>query len=250
MIMQTDALDRIKAYAKSISVPEGALGVRSVVQTMVRAKDGATGVDYYGIANTDDVDLEQEVVLPGGADLKYIQANRKMFADHRYGSDDVVGKIRAFIPVRDGSGRQTAWRVRFHLASTEAGQTAAKIIDELGGIGLSVGFIGEEMGPVTPEEKAIYGKGQPISRIVRRWNWFELSTTCMPCNKSCQTDQVTRDEKHAAEVEKLVSRGLISRVGAQKLGLPIEAERKIHAMPRKVFVPDGKGGGIVLVRRA
>jgi hypothetical protein len=158
MILDNAAIDRLAAYAKSIGAEGSALGIKSTVQPMQRVKDGATGVDYYGIANSTDIDLEDEVVVPSGADRAYIQANGKMFADHKYGQSDVVGKIRAYIPVMSG-GSQSAWKVRFHLASTDAGMTAAKIIDELGGIGLSVGFFAKDYGPPSAEEKTLYGKG-------------------------------------------------------------------------------------------
>lgn len=251
MMIQDDAISRLGAYAKSIGVPDGAVGVRSTVQPMVRVKDGATGVDYYGTANTLDVDLEEEVVVPGGADLGYIGKNRMMFADHKYGISDAVGKIRAFIPVLTGD-LQTAWKVRFHLTdATEAGRTAKALIDDLGSIGLSVGFIPIDRGPATADERERYGKGGKQPRnIVREWYWFELSPTCLPCNKVCHSETVRRDEKYAAEVERLVTKGRISREGASALGLPIRAERRVHPVARKVFVPDGKGGGVTLVRRA
>jgi hypothetical protein len=143
---------------------------------MQRVKDGATGVDYYGIANSTDIDLEDEVVVPDGANRAYIQANGKMFADHKYGQSDVVGKIRAYIPVMSG-GSQSAWKVRFHLASTDAGMTAAKIIDELGGIGLSVGFFAKDYGPPSAEEKTLYGKG---GRPRRRSCGRGIGLSCPP----------------------------------------------------------------------
>jgi hypothetical protein len=252
MILDNAAIDRLAAYAKSIGAEGSALGIKSTVQPMQRVKDGATGVDYYGIANSTDIDLEDEVVVPDGANRAYIQANGKMFADHKYGQSDVVGKIRAYIPVMSG-GSQSAWKVRFHLASTDAGMTAAKIIDELGGIGLSVGFFAKDYGPPSPDEKAAYSKGgKGPSSVVRAWDWFELSTTCLPANKACQAPKVTYDEKHAAQVEELVTKGTISRVGAHALGLPITPERTVfRAQPMKrVAVVGADGKTITLVRRA
>ena len=246
MNADTKTIDRITAYAKSIGF-EGEVCVKSIVQPMIRRKEGIDGYDYEGIANTDDVDLEGEVVRPDGADKDYLDANRSMFADHKYGTMDVVGKIRVFKRIREG-GRHRAWQVKFKLATTEMGLTTAKIIDELGGIGLSVGFIAREYGPPTAEEKTLYTKGgKSPHNIIRSWEWFELSTTALPANKACQTAAVTYDEKYAADVERLVTKGTITRAGASKLGLPITAERKVFAVnPRRVILPDGS----VVVRRA
>jgi len=248
MMTDTATFDRLLAYGKSLGVDGSAVGMKSAVQSFTRVKAGQDGVyDYIATANTDDIDLDNEVVLPGGADKSYIEVNRMMFADHNYTTNDVVGKIRAFTRYPN-SQAQTAWKVRFRLAPTEVGRTTKAIVDEYGEIGLSIGFFARDYGPPDADEKTLYTReGKTPSAIVRKWDWFELSTTALPSNKSCRIEGVRSDEKYAANVERMVTKGLISREGAARLGLPIGEDRKSFAIPkpRRVLLPSGG----VIVRR-
>jgi hypothetical protein len=248
MIADRKTIDRVADYAKSLGLPGDGLGIKSTVQEFTRVKAGETGYDYIAIANTVDIDLEDEVVRPDGADKTYLEANRMMFADHNYGTNDVVGKIRAISRVYGPGGMQTAWKVRFRPSeSTEVGRTTKALIEELGGIGVSIGFIAQEYGAPTAEEKALFiQSGETLRSVVRAWKWFELSTTALPANKSCQTQGMVVDEKYAAEVERLVTKGVVTRQGASRLGLPITPERTMFPVERKrIVLPDGTA----LIRR-
>lgn len=238
MIPNQNAIDRLLAYGKGLGLTEGPLGIKSTVGARFKRVDDPetpSRPDYIAIANTDDLDLDDEIVMPSGANTSYIKANGKLFANHNYENADVVGSIRS-MSAYPSTANHKAWQVRIKLTTLEAGETVRKIIEETGTIGLSVGFFAREYGPPTPEEKKAYSVGAKTPRsIVRQWDWFELSATALPCNKACQTMGIATDEKHAAEIERLVTKGLISRNGAAKLGLPVGAERKFF----RVSTPHG-----------
>jgi hypothetical protein len=244
MIANNETLTRIAGRAKELGLPDGPIGIRSTLGgQFMRVEDAnqPEAPDYIAFANTDDVDLEDEVVDPRGADLSYIRRNAKLFADHQYGTESVVGHIRAFSAFPSPQDHR-AWQVKFKLISTEAGRTVRTIIEETGSIGLSVGFIAREFGPPTAEEAKAYTKAARRPRsIIRKWDWFELSATALPANKACQTMGVVYDEKRLGEVESLVTKGLISRKGAAMLGFPVEHRRKFVpvATPRRVVNLDG-----------
>ena len=243
MIPNTTAIDRLIAYGKNLGLDDGPLGIKSSVGVRFKRvddKETPDRPDYIAFANTDDLDLDEEIVVPGGARLDYIKKNLKIFANHSYENDDVVGAIRS-ISAYPSTANHKAWQVRFKLTTLEAGETVRKIIEETGTIGLSVGFFAREYGPPTPEEIKAYSVGTKRPRsIVREWDWFELSATALPCNKACQTTGIATDAKHAAEIERLVTKGAITRSGAARLGLPIGPERKFF----RVVTPEG-----VILRR-
>lgn len=247
MLTDTKRYERLHAYAKGLGIDGDSVAVQFTRKSVTRVKAGDNGeVDYIAIANTDDIDLDEEVVVPAGADKTYIEANKMMFADHNYGTMDVVGKIRAITRYPDGLP-QTAWRVRFRLADTEVGKATRAIIDKFGDIGLSVGFFARDYGPPTPEEKKAYTKGgKTPNAVIRKWDWFELSTTPLPSNRACRVIGGEGSAKYASDIEGMVTKGLISRVGAARLGLPIGEERKVFAMPRTMLLPTGEA----LIRRS
>lgn len=158
------------------------LGVRASVDPSAHLIQKANTLDVVGMATTDDVDSEGDVVLPDGADRTYIDRNRKVFVDHWTGTDNLVGTIRSMKLVDKAGSR--GWLVR--VALIEA-CSYTPLISELAatvGIGFSIGFMPLEMGSPTAEEKAKYPGAE---RIIRRWSWYELSFTAFPCNVSCQT---------------------------------------------------------------
>ena len=133
------------------------------------------------IATTDDVDLADEVVLPGGADpASYFYTNKSVFLDHHYRSDWLVGKMRNVSPIMAG-GVHKGWAIDIQVVSTPFALDVWTIIREVG-IGTSIGFIPQDNGDPTPEEKAKY----PVATgIIRRWYWLEQSLTAFPCNVRC-----------------------------------------------------------------
>lgn len=221
-------LEKLRAFAAKAGVEPGAIGIRGVIPEFVKVTDPHDGADdYYATANTADIDLDDEVVDPKGADLAYINRNRQLFADHDYALTSVVGVIRGF-KAFPNTGAQTAWRVRIKLNTTPLGQTARTIIREHGHIGLSIGFMARDYGPPTDAEAKAFGKGGKTPRsIVRAWDWFELSVTALPCNVSCQTGETAVDEKRVVDLVELVRKGVLDRECAAALGIPVEPKRRV-----------------------
>lgn len=164
--------------------------------------------DLVVIANTDDVDSEDEVVVPGGADISYFRKNGQIFVDHCYATTSVVGKLRALSP-RPNPENVRAWRVRMHML-----RLSSQIPDDIltiaaeGGIGVSIGFVPIDFGPPTKEEADRYGTR--AKSVVRSWKWLELSVTAFPCNVACQT---------------------IGSAGAE--GIDVEKSRRLSALATK-----------------
>jgi hypothetical protein len=168
------------------------------------ALDTANGNnDIIAIATTDSIDLDDEVVLPGGADFSYIlgtngKGNRKLFVDHEYEIDSCVGSLRSLTPWPSQAAMR-GWQLRARLFDGmpyPAAEAVAKIIAQ-DGIGISIGFIADEYGAPTPDEAKRY---PGATSIVRKWRMLEASFTCMPCNVSCQTLAVSGDAKAATDI--------------------------------------------------
>jgi hypothetical protein len=134
-------------------------------------------------ANTAAIDCENEVVVPEGASLGYLEKNRKVFFEHRYNyPEDCIGAIRRGYPkLVDGE-----WMVRIGVSRCEAGDRLLRDAADFG-IGVSIGFDALDYGPPTDDEIKRYGGGVPFRSIVRKWEWIELSVTAMPCNVECQS---------------------------------------------------------------
>lgn len=198
--------------------------------------------DILVTANTGDIDLEKEVVIPSGADTSYFHRNGMIFADHKYDLEQVAGKMRRLDKYPSDTDHKS-WRVRATVANNPIGNTVMTIVRETGQIGVSIGFVAKDFGPPDEAEKKAYSKdGQSPRSVVREWDWFELSFTALPCNVACQSMAVTQGKSADMmdAVDRLVTKGLIDRNSAHLLGMPITPERKFHAVsdPRptvKVF---------------
>lgn len=171
------------------------------------------------IATTDDVDLADEVVMPGGADPgSYFYTNKAVFLDHYYSTDRMVGKMRNVSPMMVG-GVHKGWTVDIQILSTPLALDVWTIIREAG-IASSIGYIPLDQGDPTPEEKAARPNAESM---IRRWNWLEQSLTAFPCNVRCQqvassADMI--DDSKAAELDRLVTKGAIRPESAYVMGLP------------------------------
>jgi hypothetical protein len=168
------------------------------------------------VANTTDIDLESEVVDPDGAELDYILANRKVFVDHEYTVDRVVGKIRNIRRVVGDNDRTIAWKVDMgtHGALGSEVVEAAQAI----GIGASIGFQALEFGPPTKEEIERFAKdGRVPDTVVRRWRWLELSLTHFPCNVSCQSDSTSPVHDLGSRAHEAIDHGILRPDTARKL---------------------------------
>lgn len=153
------------------------------------------------IATTDDIDLDDEVVIAGGVDARYFSANRAVFIDHATGVRDRVGVARAISPW-PASGKPRGWTVDVAVDRTPLGdEVLAKC--RAGGMGVSIGFRCLDRGEPTAEEIRRHAKGGLTPRsIVRSWEWLELSFTPMPCNVACRVVGLGTDQPPARQAPK------------------------------------------------
>lgn len=191
-------------------------GVRCLKMADMTADGSPGNHDIVGIATTDAVDEDEEVVLPSGADLSYINATKGLYADHRYGMGQLIGKIRTLKMADNGRGWQFRARLYEGLANPLASD-CFKIIEQGGFIGVSIGFDAQNWGPPSPEEQKSYPR---CKSIVRNWKWVELSLTAMPCNVTCYAMAAPVDTgKQLGIIDGLVTKGLIRRESAVALGI-------------------------------
>lgn len=177
------AIDGIrKRFAKEVGdSPIGILNL-SVSKASIKANDPKNPDDIVCVATTDFTDLDQEVIVPGGADLSYFTQNNAIFVDHNYDVESVVAKRRSMVPYPDVSAMR-GWRVRCSLIKGSRYEQTIRSLAAEGVVGCSIGLQAVDYGQPTPEEKKTY----PAARsIVRRWKWLELSFTSMPCNMECR----------------------------------------------------------------
>lgn len=216
-------IDNIRARHKlSDSTPLGVAGIFGKEMTT-----DTENRQVWCIANSDDVDLTREVVVPSGADISYFKANGNIFVDHKTTMDSWVGKMRDMRPSPDARMFK-AWRVGVWLRKTELGDDILTMASE-GGIGWSIGFIPTEHGKPTSEETKMYsGDGNECEYVIRRWKWLELSATPFPCNVNCQTQAVTRSAGAPDVIETLLSAGRIKKASAAAVGYPVRTGPSIR----------------------
>lgn len=139
--------------------------------------------DVVMIATTDATDLEDQVVLPEGADLSYFLGNRAVFADHEYTVDKAVAKLRNVGPWPNAN-HQRGWKVRANILGGKMhplGDVCMSLAQH-GILGCSIGMKVLDVGPPNRDERERYPNA---ASIVRSWLWLELSFTSLPCNADC-----------------------------------------------------------------
>lgn len=154
-------------------------------------KDASEDNGRVFIANTADVDLDNEVVVPAGADTTYFFKNRTIFLDHDYTKP--VARLR-YASLKGGK-----WVVNMTFGRTPLALEAKANVDDGVVNGSSIGFIPTDYGRPTAEEVKAYG---PHESIVRTWEWLELSLTGLPCNVGAGL--VVGEAKHATAPKKKV----------------------------------------------
>ena len=200
------------------------VGIVACVGKDVEVDTSRGNRDIIVTANTADVDLDEEIVLPGGADTGYFLANRKVVVDHMYDMASCVGHVRALNPVKVG-GETTAWKTRIGMYDLPIADDILKIARATG-IGVSIGFNPTAYGPPSDDEVAKYaGKGS-FKSIVRQWKWLELSFTAFPCNVACQSGAVIEDDSKQIQLDELVTKGVIRAESATALGMVEDAITK------------------------
>lgn len=206
MVALTDGapvIERMRAYMDSVGIAaKGPLGVVTRIKEKTRLEDDR---ELVGMATTDDMDLEEEVVLPGGADLTYVSANKSLFMDHRYDGMNKIGVIRNSTRAKSPTGAD-GWLSRVHLHNSKnplVEHVLACAADPDGAPGFSIGFEALDYGRLTADEQARYPRAKSI---VRRWRWIELSCTFMPCNVACQTRAMTTDTSRVAKARAILTK--------------------------------------------
>jgi len=139
--------------------------------------------EYAVVANTADVDLDHEVVLPKGAlpsnggSMDYFLRNRKLFWGHNYEGLS-IGQLS-----RDPSLKRKGWFLRMRISKTGFGHDLVAMMSDGMYPGASIGFVPLESHTPTPTEVKAFGDHDLIHTA---WQWLETSLTHMPCNPACQ----------------------------------------------------------------
>ena len=173
---------------------------RHAVRDAVRAKrvpmvfdhkDAGEDRGVVVIANTADVDLDSEVVVPSGADTSYFFKNRTIFWNHDY--DTPIARLR-YASLKGGK-----WIVNVTFGKGPFASEVRSMVEEGIVTGTSVGFIPLVWGQPTPEEVKTYGQHDSI---VRSWKWLELSITPLPCNIGAMIEAGEKGLVSRATIEK------------------------------------------------
>lgn len=186
--------------------------------------------EFEGIATSDAVDEDEEVVLPDGVSWKPLEAYKTIYVDHQYGIRNAVAKLRYI--TRHKARGVNGWKMRAVLLpedySPEVAMVRTVIEHDMGG--LSFGFIPEERGAPTADEKRIYPKARSM---VRKSRAFEVSVTLMRCNMDCETGRLTMtDGGKAAGIRDLVTKGLLPASYARAFDPP----RTVVVVPSRTVV--------------
>lgn len=168
------------------------------------------------IANTDDMDLDNEVVVPKGADTSYFLQNRSVFVDHKYDLEFHVGTLRG-LDRHPSTKDQTAWKARVGVLGKPGMPDDILTTAREVGIGVSIGFA--PLNVREPTEAEAEKHGGDLTSVVDSWKWLELSFTAMPCNVACQSMAMVEDDSKMGALEDLVVKGRISRASGYAFGL-------------------------------
>lgn len=156
-----------------------------------------------GVISTTRVDLDGDVVLPFGMSTEYFEEFKSVYWNHDY-NQLPVGTNRNIVKRANGIFASTYIRKGVFedelLSAIEAGCVR----------GQSIGFRTLDCSPPDAMEKKSYG--DDCRMMIRNAIMLEYSITPMPCNPGALIE--------------LVSKGVVSRDGAVRLGLPDSARRK------------------------
>ena len=232
-------LARVKAH-QFVKDSGGSVGIVGSYGKGAATDIKADTQDIIVTANTADIDLEDERVIPSGADMSYFIKNRQMFADHRYDIMSGAAYLRTADPYPSASNHRS-WKLRTHLRDNDIGKAIAAVVDDTSQIGISIGFVPMDFGPPTAAEREKWGGD--FRSIVRTYKVFEASFTLLPCNVSCQSEAIAEGKSldMVDSADRLLCSSKITRDAAHALGMPISKERKMHAIPKTkmVFLADG-----------
>lgn len=200
MILEPKAigLERLERMRAKHSIRAGKpVGIKGWTDHKATVAPNAKAGDIIRVILTSDhTDLDREVLLPEGADLSYLNANRKVFADHWYDVEHTVGSVKKLEFTPQG----LVLEVRMLVDSPYPLVKAITGMAQQCGIGASIGFDPHEWGPPTSMERLKYPNAE---NMVRKWAALEASMTPMPCNVTCQSLGVTMDDSLVAPSKRL-----------------------------------------------
>ena len=102
------------------------IGVIGSYGKVAEIDDDGDKNDIVAIANTGDIDLDDEVVIPSGLTTEYLEKNRQIFVDHEYGISSAAGFVRSIAKYPSPQDHKS-WRVRIGLYDNEAGRAVKEI---------------------------------------------------------------------------------------------------------------------------
>jgi HK97 family phage prohead protease len=194
-----------------------------------RAEIKSASVDWknrlvQGIVSMETVDMEGEVVVQDGIDLKYFWSEdskrkgvRTVYWDHDY--DEPIGKCRNIERKGDGLYACT------EITKLPIGDEILCLIEEEIVKGQSIGFRPVERGDPTVEEIQKYGPECEL--ITRKSIMLEYSITPAPCNP----DAILKNQER---LNKLVAKSRVSHRTALMLNLAPKPS------PTLVMAPGGR----------
>lgn len=206
--MKADEMrDRLVRAAHKFIGPDvqpDAIGTVGRAFKAATAKPDNGGWDIEGVATTDDVDCENEVVLPGGLDWGPLNAYKTLYGDHIYGVRTAVATLRWVARSSSPNG----FRIRARMLPDEFSEDIPRyrILAERGALGYSIGFFATDRGTLTPDEAKRYPRAKSI---VRKAAVFECSLTSCPCNLACAGASVYADDSKASVLADLVAKSLL-----------------------------------------
>lgn len=161
--------------------------------TVLKAATGTNPPEIVATLTTDDLDLDDEIVMPRGIDFdSYFLKNRNYFADHEYDMTHVVGKVRN-VKVMDH-----AVIVRVAMVNLDSPYTRAVMaLAEADSCPSSIGYKDPVYGhPEGEAETKRYGKS---ASLIRSCVAIEGSFTAMPCNVRCQSQGIIYPDEEKSE---------------------------------------------------
>jgi hypothetical protein len=184
----TDRISMIRQRAfdrKMLVSTDNPIGIKAGLwpvgrKAEVKPKDSTRPLEVTCYANTAAVDLEREVVVPSGLDVRsYLGNNKNLFVDHRYDVLSAVAVCRSM--TLDPSG----WLCRgvFHEDMSNPYVKACVVLARAGTLAMSVGFEALDWGAPTVEEAKAY---PGVESVVRKARVLEVSYTAMPMNVTCR----------------------------------------------------------------
>lgn len=190
----------------------------------------ANGWIVEGVATTDDVDSDDEVVVPSGIDWKILDSFKTLYLEHVMDFGAAVATLRYVKRFPDKSTNPRGWVLRARMLPEDSEPAVTKLLAMIreGAMGFSIGFLADDRGRLTPEEQKRYPNAKSI---VRKCRVFECSFTTHPCNLSARVNGLYVDDSKAAQVLSLVRKGVLPAEYGRAYTPSERAGRKVLFVP-------------------